>query len=152
MKIGELAKQTGLTISKIRFYEAQGLIEASRQSNGYREYLPQTVNILQIIVGSQACGFSLNEIRPLLPTPDMEKWNRPELLASLKRKVEEIGVLQKQLRHNKRTLQQVIRQTENRPPDMTCSQNAEKMMKELGPPPVKPKRPSAPKVRAPSHT
>ena len=38
MKIGELARRTGLAPSRIRFYEASGLIAAQRQSNGYRDY------------------------------------------------------------------------------------------------------------------
>jgi DNA-binding transcriptional MerR regulator len=44
MKIGELAKRTGLATSKIRFYETQELITpVQRQANGYREYVPQIV-------------------------------------------------------------------------------------------------------------
>lgn len=36
MKIGELAQQTGLTTSKIRFYERIGLLKTvDRRSNGY---------------------------------------------------------------------------------------------------------------------
>jgi DNA-binding transcriptional MerR regulator len=66
MKIGELAERTGLAPSKIRFYEAQGLIApVQRQANGYREYLPQSVQLLEIIVTAQAGGFSLDEIRHL---------------------------------------------------------------------------------------
>ena len=83
MKIGELAERTGLAPSKIRFYEARGLIApVQRQANGYREYLPQSVQLLEIIVTAQAGGFSLDEIRHLLPTAGMEKWNREKLIAS----------------------------------------------------------------------
>ena len=38
MKIGELARRSGLAASTIRFYESKGLLKAvSRQSNGYRD-------------------------------------------------------------------------------------------------------------------
>jgi len=38
MKIGELARRSRLTASRIRFYEAKGLLNAvSRKANGYRE-------------------------------------------------------------------------------------------------------------------
>lgn len=48
MKIGELAKRSGLTASRIRFYEAAGLITAvERQSNGYRDYSPDAVWMLE---------------------------------------------------------------------------------------------------------
>ena len=134
MKIGELAERTGLAPSKIRFYEAQGLIsKAKRQANGYRDYLPQTVQVLEIIITAQAGGFSLDEIRHLLPTPDMGRWNKERLLATLKHKVADIESLQKRLRQNKAGLLEVIRRTENPPPDLPCAQNAEQVMNKLGP-------------------
>ncbi|MDV6935637.1 MerR family DNA-binding transcriptional regulator, partial [Pseudomonas aeruginosa] len=43
MKIGELAKLTGLATSRIRFYEASGLIRSQRKANGYRDYAADTV-------------------------------------------------------------------------------------------------------------
>ncbi|MGC9582281.1 UNVERIFIED_CONTAM: MerR family DNA-binding transcriptional regulator, partial [Salmonella enterica subsp. enterica serovar Typhimurium] len=50
MKIGELARLSGVAASRIRFYEASGLLQpAERQSNGYREYAPESVTRLQII-------------------------------------------------------------------------------------------------------
>jgi DNA-binding transcriptional MerR regulator len=132
MKIGELAERTGLAPSKIRFYEAQGLIsQVRRQANGYREYPPQTVRILEIIITAQAGGFSLDQIRHLLPVPGMEKWNKAELLATLKHKVAEIDLLQKRLRQNKARLLEVIRQTEQ--PSLPCAENAQQVMKKLTP-------------------
>jgi MerR family transcriptional regulator, redox-sensitive transcriptional activator SoxR len=38
MRIGELAKQLGMTTSKIRFLESRGLVHSSRLPNGYRDY------------------------------------------------------------------------------------------------------------------
>jgi DNA-binding transcriptional MerR regulator len=38
MRIGELAKRSGLTASRIRFYEAKGLVSVTRRTNGYRAY------------------------------------------------------------------------------------------------------------------
>ncbi len=65
MKIGELASRTGLAASRIRFYEASGLISAQRQANGYRRYPEQAVQTLGIISCAQQAGFSLDEIRRL---------------------------------------------------------------------------------------
>jgi len=132
MKIGELAERTGLAPSKIRFYEAQGLIsQVKRQANGYREYPQQAAKVLEIIITAQAGGFSLDQIRHLLPLSGMEKWNKEELLATLKHKVAEIELLQKRLRQNKARLLEVIRQTEKS--GLPCAENAEQVMKKLTP-------------------
>ena len=130
MKIGELAKRTGLAPSKIRFYEAQGLIApVQRQANGYREYLPQSVQLLEIIVTAQAGGFSLDEIRHVLPAEGMEKWSWEKLIATLKHKVAEIELLQRRLRQNKAKILQVIQYAEK--PSQPCGKHAEHLMKKL---------------------
>jgi DNA-binding transcriptional MerR regulator len=38
MKIGDIAKQTGVPARMIRYYESQGLLEPRRGTNGYRDY------------------------------------------------------------------------------------------------------------------
>lgn len=38
MRIGELARRTGVSARSVRYYEQQGLISAERAYNGYREY------------------------------------------------------------------------------------------------------------------
>lgn len=63
MRIGDLARKTGLSASRIRFYEGRGLLPpADRGDNGYREYPASTVGTLAFIEGAQALGFSLREI------------------------------------------------------------------------------------------
>ncbi|MCV4131443.1 MerR family DNA-binding transcriptional regulator, partial [Pseudomonas aeruginosa] len=56
MKIGELAKLTGLATSRIRFYEASGLIRSQRKANGYRDYAADTVWILELVTGAPGAG------------------------------------------------------------------------------------------------
>ncbi|MET4749220.1 MerR family transcriptional regulator [Bradyrhizobium sp. RT11b] len=67
MQIGILAKRTGFTASRIRFYEAQGLISVGRRANGYRIYSPAALTALNIITSAQDAGFTLEEIRRLMP-------------------------------------------------------------------------------------
>lgn len=63
MKIGEAARRAGVTTSRIRFYEAEGLIApASRSPNGYRDYPESLVEVLLFIEQGQRLGFSLREI------------------------------------------------------------------------------------------
>ncbi|MCQ4313312.1 MerR family transcriptional regulator [Stutzerimonas sp. VN223-3] len=128
MKIGELAKLSGLAASRIRFYESSGLIKSvERKANGYRDYGPEAVWILEIITGAQNAGFSLEEIRTLLPV-SADAWQHDELLDSLKRKVSEIEVLQKRLEQNKAQLLVVIEGIETKPEGMRCTENTQRLL------------------------
>ena len=145
MRIGELAKISGLAASRIRFYEASGLIQSvARKSNGYRDYAPGTEAVLEIIKGAQAAGFSLEEIRQLMPR-SAGGWQHDELLSGLKHKVEEIEVLQQRLAQNKAQLLNVIKGIEGRPEGMACAENAQLLINRLreGAAPASSKRKSA---------
>ncbi|WP_332824906.1 MerR family transcriptional regulator [Ramlibacter sp.] len=129
MKIGELARRSGLPPSRLRFYEASGLIGGvQRQANGYRTYPAQTLQTLEIIGCAQQAGFSLEEIRRLLPNPDQQPRPHDELLASLRRKVAEIDALQQRLAQNKAQLLTIIDSIEERPEGMQCTENAERVL------------------------
>ncbi|MCO6055336.1 MerR family transcriptional regulator [Pseudomonas sp. MOB-449] len=131
MRIGELAKLSGLAASRIRFYESSGLISSvSRKANGYRDYGPEAVWVLEIITGAQAAGFSLEEIRHLLPV-GQNNWQHGELLDGLKRKVIEIEALQKRLDQNKAQLLVVIESIENKPEGMLCIENTQRVLNRL---------------------
>lgn len=131
MKIGELARRSGLTTSCIRFYEASGLIAAQRQANGYRVYPEQTLQALSIITCAQQAGFSLEEIRRLLPDSVQQSWRHDELLSALRCKVEEIETMQARLAHNRAQLLEIIASIESKPEGMLCSDNAERMLSDL---------------------
>jgi DNA-binding transcriptional MerR regulator len=128
MKIGELAKRTGLNASKIRFYEAAGLIEnVERSANGYRRYPPEAVTMLGIITSAQRAGFTLDQIRYLMPAGS-HGWKHDELAATLKEKIAEIDRLQKHLAQNKAQLLAVITGLENRPEGIDCSDNKKRVL------------------------
>ncbi|GLZ86324.1 transcriptional regulator [Metapseudomonas resinovorans] len=131
MRIGELAKLSGLAASRIRFYESSGLITSvDRKSNGYRDYGPDAVLILEIITGAQAAGFSLEEIRNLLPI-GQNSWQHGELLDSLKRKVAEIEAMQARLEQNKAQLLVTIEVIESKPEGMQCGENTQRVLNRL---------------------
>jgi DNA-binding transcriptional MerR regulator len=68
MKIGELARATGIAASRIRFYESHGLLQAAaRGGNGYRDYPSSAVDTLAFIRQAQGLGFSLAEIKHAMP-------------------------------------------------------------------------------------
>lgn len=102
MRIGELSKLSGLAASRIRFYEGMGLMQAvTRKANGYREYAPEALVILEIVANAQSVGFSLEQVRRLLPL-GQDNWKHDELLKALKQKVADIeaGVLGSVLEQN----------------------------------------------------
>ena len=67
MKIGEIAKASGVGIDTLRYYEKEGLLRpAGRTDSGYRQYGQDAVQQMQFILKSKALGFSLQEIRELL--------------------------------------------------------------------------------------
>lgn len=131
MKIGELAKITGLAPSRIRFYEASGLIHSvERKANGYRDYADDAVWVLEMITSAQAAGFTLEQIRHLLPV-NANGWHHDELLDGLKRKVEEIDALQQRLARNKEQLLLVIDGIQSKPEGMPCADNTQRVLNQL---------------------
>jgi DNA-binding transcriptional MerR regulator len=67
MRIGQISKQTGISIDAIRFYERNGLLAApARTEGGFRLYSPDELSALQFIRSLQTLGFSLREIREFL--------------------------------------------------------------------------------------
>jgi DNA-binding transcriptional MerR regulator len=76
MRIGTLAQATGLSRDTLRFYERQGLLQARRQANGYRDYPPEAVEWLGYIRTAQRLGFSLQEIAASLE--DVERAADPD--------------------------------------------------------------------------
>ena len=68
MKIGELSKQTAVSVDALRFYEEKGLLAPmGRTESGYRLYAPTTVAQVKFIKSAQALGFSLQEILDVMP-------------------------------------------------------------------------------------
>ncbi|MBM9401989.1 MerR family transcriptional regulator [Gluconacetobacter azotocaptans] len=131
MRIGELAQQSGLATSKIRFYERIGLLKAvDRRPNGYRTYSPQALMILGLITTAQRAGFALDEIRTLLPS-DLTHWDHAALMDALSRKVADIEALQARLSQSKAHLLHLIEDIQARPEDMDCAANARRVLTDV---------------------
>lgn len=97
MRIGELAKQTGLSTSAIRFYEASGLLPpGARGHNGYRDYGPDALKRLQHIQLARRLGFTLDSLRGLF-AQQHDAFPRAQLLASLEQRRAEIARLRSEL-------------------------------------------------------
>jgi MerR family mercuric resistance operon transcriptional regulator len=67
LTIGRLAKQVGVGVETIRFYEREGLIaQPGRRPSGYRQYPPDVVRRVRFIRHAKDLGFTLKEIQELL--------------------------------------------------------------------------------------
>jgi MerR family copper efflux transcriptional regulator len=91
MRIGDLAKRTGITTSRIRFYEGRGLLQpAARCDNGYRDYPTSTIATLDFIERAQALGFSLKEIGAAVPLAIDGGVAKEKILPALERKLRDV--------------------------------------------------------------
>ncbi len=64
---GELAKEGGVNLETVRYYERQGLLpKPPRSPSGYRLFPPDSVRRVRFIKRAQELGFSLKEIKELL--------------------------------------------------------------------------------------
>jgi len=67
LKIGQVAKQSGISVETVRYYEQRGLIpEPDRLPSGYRVYPENILQRLHFIQRCKDLGFSLQEIGELL--------------------------------------------------------------------------------------
>lgn len=66
-KIGEVAKESRISIDTIRYYEKEGLIQkAIRSEGGFRLYSREAMARLSFIRKAQSFGLTLNEIRQIM--------------------------------------------------------------------------------------
>jgi len=77
MNIGELARQTGVSIRSLRYYETKQLLSSQREENGYRSYDPTAIERVRMIQFYLSLGLSTNEIF------DVVFCSKPDDIASL---------------------------------------------------------------------
>ncbi len=71
MKISDVARQTGLTVKSIRYYENIGLIPPpGRTQAGYRVFSPKDLHRLHFIRRARSLGFGVEECHQLLSLYD----------------------------------------------------------------------------------
>src|SRR5438105_7185166 len=70
LKVGELAKRTGLTVRTLHHYDEIGLLRPSLHTEaGHRLYTAADVARLQRVLSLRQLGFSLEEVRDCLTRP-----------------------------------------------------------------------------------
>ena len=120
MRIGELAKRTGVSERSLRYYEEQGLLSPTRTPAGYRVYAESDVDVVRHVQMLLAAGLNTAFIREVLPcmvdTGDGLAPGCPELLPHLQKERDRITIAIDGLVTARTLLDDVIAAT---PPDNT---------------------------------
>ena len=79
MTIGQVAKQSGLAASAIRYYEQAGVLPKPARIGGRRHYDTSVLERLAVLERAKTCGFTLAEVRQLFhgfheDAPPSERW------------------------------------------------------------------------------
>lgn len=94
--IGDLARECGLTLSALRFYESKGLLQPTRIGS-LRRYGETDRRRLQLILKGKQLGFTLREIRALIAA-EAATGDSPGLALTRRRCIEQIQHLERRKR------------------------------------------------------
>ena len=105
LTVGEVAERSGVAISAVRFYEAEGLIQSTRNAGNQRRFARETLRRVAVIKVAQRLGIPLSSIREALKslpegrTPNAADWNRlsARWRAELDERIEKLLQLRNQL-------------------------------------------------------
>ena len=67
MRIGEVAKQAGVSVRALRYYEEQGLLTSERAPSGQRHYPVSAVERVKFIQNLYAAGLGSRAVLRILP-------------------------------------------------------------------------------------
>jgi len=106
LTIGHLAREAGVNLETVRYYERRGLLpKPPRSASGYRLFPSDAARRLRFISRAQELGFSLKEIRELLSlrvsrtTTSKDIRTRAEAkIADIDAKIRSLGSMKKALR------------------------------------------------------
>jgi MerR family transcriptional regulator, copper efflux regulator len=108
MLINELAKQTGVSVHTIRYYEKFGLVKGKRsdavKTNNYYHYDEETVYKLELIRDAKLVGFTLGEIKKLLDSWYSKRLSKEKKLAVLDEKEKSVDEKINQLKMMKKMI------------------------------------------------
>src|SRR4029453_7813278 len=107
--IGEVAKDAGVNVQTLRFYERRRLLRPRlRALNGYRYYDEESVRLVRFIKRAQALGFSLREVQALLRLRDTKGVPCTQVRVRAERKVEEMRTKERQLAAMRKALEALV--------------------------------------------
>lgn len=121
MQIGQLARQAGVPVDTVRYYERRGLLsEPMRRPSGYRQYEAQDVATLRFIRRSKALGFTLEETRELLRLSTAADGDRGEIRALAAQRLADVEAKLHELQSVRDTLTGLVNACSGRGPVAGC--------------------------------
>ena len=110
LTIGQLAKDAGVHIETIRYYERRHILgPTSRLSSGYRLYNREAARRLRFIKNAQALGFTLHEIEELLNLRASSKTRCGDVQRRAETKLKHVEAKVRDLQALARSLRNLIR-------------------------------------------
>ena len=105
LKIGDVAKQTGVGIETLRFYEKARILDPPRRTeSGYRLYDAGVLERIAFIKQAQLLGFTLEEIRQLIEHKKAGENPCSRVRQVVRRRLEELDEKLKQMRRYRNEL------------------------------------------------
>lgn len=108
MKISELARLSGVSVHRLRRYEAQGLLQAERSPSGHREFTGGTVREAVFIAMGRDLGFSLERVAEMLPRYRAGTLSFDDMKAFMEERIAEVDALLAEQRALRRRLVQHV--------------------------------------------
>jgi len=121
LTIGRLAKQAGVNLETVRFYERRGLLpKPPRSASGYRLFPSDAAQRLRFIRRAKELGFSLKEIRELLSLRVSRTTTSRDIRTRAEVKIADIDAKIKSLESIKKTLRKMTNVCEGCVPVAEC--------------------------------
>ncbi|ATR20144.1 Transcriptional regulator, MerR family [Roseomonas mucosa] len=102
LDIGEVAAQSGIKPSALRYYEEAGLISSVSRHGLRRQFPPEVLLQLKLIAMGKSAGFSLGEIAGIFGkngVPELPRDLLHQKAAEIDRQIRELTALRDTLRH-----------------------------------------------------
>jgi len=121
LTIGKVARQAGVGVETVRFYEREGLIEEPpRRASGYRQYPPETAARIRFVRRAKELGFTLKEIKELLSLRASPRSRCTDVRQRAEAKIEDIQQKIRDLQKMMKSLKQLTAACEGRGPVTEC--------------------------------
>lgn len=109
LTIGELARQTRVSVETIRFYECEGLlVKPDKPFGSIRTYPPEAIDRLAFVHQAKAIGFTLREIRDLIALRDDPEADAAAVRGRAMAKLADVEEKVEQLERMRATLRELL--------------------------------------------
>ncbi len=121
LQIGDIAKQAGINIETIRYYERRGLIlPVGRTEAGYRIYDENILTRLRFIKNAKEIGFTLKEIDELLKLKISPKSKCEDIRKKAEKKLKAIEEKMSMLESMQKVLKRLVSDCQSGLPTEEC--------------------------------